>query len=169
MNRISFGLVENEFFREPVESMIVDGEPLADLIGRSAPRSGYTNLVSALLPPSDTFLTPAEAARIRSTILPPEGGVEVAPVLICPDDLDLSCSVIVVQIERIAGSVIWRQVGVELGKLVELHGGMQTPTVEWWQGVGPFSFSLAEYEACLAAFESAATQKPEAMARGSEL
>jgi hypothetical protein len=40
MNRIAFGLVENEFLREPVEAMIVDGEPLANLIGRATPASG---------------------------------------------------------------------------------------------------------------------------------
>ena len=149
MNRICFGLVENEFFSDPVESMLVDGEPLANLVARCAPTSGYTSLVSSLLPPRGTFMTPDEVTRIRSTILPSEGAVEVAPILICPDDLDLSCSVVVVQIERIADRVLWRKIGAEVGP-----SGEGSEDVDWWQEVGPFSFALSEYQECLAAFES---------------
>ena len=151
MNRISFGLVENEFFREPVESMLVDGEALASLIARCAPRSGFTGLVSALLPPSDTFLTVDEVTRIRSAIMPSEGAIEVAPILICPDDLDLSCSVVVVQVERVGEEIIWRKIGAEVARSEQEEPHR---TVEWWQGLGPFSFSLTEYQACVAAFES---------------
>lgn len=169
MNRILFDLVHNEFRSGLVESMIVDGESLASLVARSAPTSGYNGLVSALLPPRETLMSAEDSALIRSRILPPEGGVAIAPILICPDDLDLSCTVIFAQVERAGDTVTWRQLGVEarhsevrsVGALAVIkREGKLTDTMDWWPGVGPFSFSLEEYRACLTAFERAAAENP---------
>jgi hypothetical protein len=170
-NQIGFALVPNAFFREPVPSMVVDGEPLERLVARLAPTpdfpTGYTGLVSVLLPQSETLLSADEAARIRSTLLPPEGSVAIAPLLMCPDDLDLSCTVVFARVERAFNTVTWQQLGVDEGGPAEVlavgslavikweskrDSGL-TNTMNWWAGVGPYTFALDEYEACLASFE----------------
>lgn len=38
----------------------------------------------------------------------------VLPVLMCPDDCDLSCTVIVVNVIKADGYIIWKQVGIDM-------------------------------------------------------
>ncbi len=97
-----------------------------------------------------------EAALVRARILPPDGSLANAPVLICPDDLDLACTVVFAEVHRDGETVIWRRLGVE--RRAADNNNEIGKDMEWWPAPGPFAFPLADYVACLAAFEEDAVR-----------
>ncbi|HEY1100465.1 MAG TPA: hypothetical protein VGF99_16110 [Myxococcota bacterium] len=121
-------------------TIFVDGEPIATVVGRLAADEDIATLVVTLQPVVETCLTDDDAAHIRATLLPPVGVTSIAPLLMCPDDLDLFCTVVDVEVVVDDTSVIWRRFGVRAG---EGH--------TWWAST-PLVFERDAYRRCLAAF-----------------
>jgi hypothetical protein len=71
----------------------------------------------------------------------------------CPDDLDLWCTVVVAEVVREVSVVWWRRIGLDAteAKSGDMPRGIGS-RVDWIDELGPFCFETAEYERCLAAF-----------------
>ncbi len=89
VNRLQVFEQPSKYIAEPHELLAVDGTPLDVLLDAACPGRGLLGLVPALL---DWLSDPAERALVRARILPTIGSSAIAPVLMCPDDLDLSCT-----------------------------------------------------------------------------
>lgn len=79
----------------------------------------------------------------------------VLPILLCPDDFDFSCTVIVVEVVCIDDKVIWRRFGMDITpydadetELPKYIG----KKVNWFHDLGPFEFSKEEYLLCVSQF-----------------
>ncbi|CAA6802351.1 MAG: Unknown protein [uncultured Sulfurovum sp.] len=71
--------------------------------------------------------------------------VSVLPILICSEDLDLSCSVVVVEVQKLENSVKWLRMGYgELGWIDESSLISSVPS---------FEFTHEEYDRCIRAFK----------------
>jgi len=131
--------------------LAVDGVPLDVLVDSVRPYLTLLGLVPALL---DWLTDPKERALVWQRILPPTGAVAVAPVLVCPDDLNLWCTVVAAEVAPMGSVVGWNRIGVDRskpkpGEMPEAVGTV----VEWFSEIGPYRFDRAKYERCLAAFE----------------
>lgn len=73
-------------------------------------------------------------------------------MLMCPDDADLWCTIVVAEVEADESVVWWHRIGVDATERRGLHVDSVGETVEWFDQIGPFSFDRTEYEQCLAAF-----------------
>lgn len=79
----------------------------------------------------------------------------VLPILLCPDDFDFSCTVIVVEVICVEDKVIWRKIGIDTTPFdideTELPKYIGKK-VDWFENIGPFEFSKAEYLLCISQF-----------------
>jgi hypothetical protein len=131
--------------------LVLDGVQLDVLLDSARPDLNLLGLVPTLL---DWLADPKERALVWERILPPTGSIAVAPVLMCPDDCDLWCSVVVAEVSPVESIVWWRRVGLDMSKpqpedMPKAIGG----AVKWFSGLGPYCFDRAGYEECLASFK----------------
>lgn len=144
MNTLATKSISNPFSGLPYDILLVDGQSLEDIV--LATKS--TELIPGLVP---TFLdwleAPAERAEVWCRALPPDGSISQLPVLMCSEDIDLWCTLIMVEVSLKKGVVHWHRFGLEISDA-------QTPDrigqrVQWFDDVGGMSFDLKNYEAVL--------------------
>lgn len=144
MNRIEAIRAPSKHVPEPHLGMVIDGVPLDVALG-------VEGLVSALL---GWFHDDTDVLVPWQRILPDEGCSGYAPVLICPDDLDLRCSVVMAEVVAEAEVIRWDRLGYDA-----TPGGAVGSWIRWEPGWGPYRFRRAEYESCLAAFRPQDTEQ----------
>ncbi len=151
MNRLTVIDATSKYVSERHKVLLLDGVPLDVLVDSVRPDLTVRGLVPALL---DWLSDPKERALVRRRILPLRGRVAVAPVLVCPDDLDLWCAVLVAEVNPVGSVVFWRRLGLDRSRPrpEEMPDAVGT-VVEWFSGLGPYCFGRSEYEQCLAAFK----------------
>lgn len=137
MNRISAIRASSKYVPEPHLAIAVDGVTLDVALG-------VEGLVSSLL---GWFHDDADVPVPWERILPDDGCTGYAPVLICPDDLDLTCNVIMAEVVAEAGVIRWDRLGYSASPRPSFGA-----YIRWEPGWGPYCFSRTEYERCLAAF-----------------
>ena len=77
------------------------------------------------------------------------GSVNYVPLLVCPDDNDLSCTVIVTEQCIIDDKVIWRRFGLLEGFIQE-----QNPnTIDWFDAIPKLIFSIDNFEKIFGQFK----------------
>lgn len=123
--------------------MAVDGIPIDRLLGERT-----DGLVSSLL---GWFHDDVDCQIPWDRILPDTGCTSYAPILICPDDLDLRCSVVIAEVVAEREIIRWDKLGFDA-----TTRGTVGSMVRWDPGWDGYCFSRQEYEACLAAFKSVA-------------
>lgn len=139
MNRIESIRAPSKFIPDPHLVIAVDGIPLDVALG-------VEGLVSALL---GWFHDDADRAVPWGRILPDVGCTGYAPVLICPDDLDLVCSVVMAEVVAEPAVIQWDRIGYNAAPRPAFGG-----CIRWESGWGPYRFSRADYERCLAEFSA---------------
>jgi hypothetical protein len=131
-----------EFVCDPHLVIAIDGVPLDRILSAACPHQKLNGLVPAML---DWIHDNRERQIVWQRILPAHATRSIAPVLICPDDLDLRCSVIVADVTSTADAVVWQRLGLDHSEPDELPENIGTK-VEWLGGVGPFTFDRVEYK-----------------------
>lgn len=71
------------------------------------------NLYKGLVPTLLYGLTDKEDEIVWNSILPNKGQVSICPILMCPDDYDFSCTLIVSEIENYGSFIGWKQLGID--------------------------------------------------------
>jgi hypothetical protein len=140
VNRIEAIRVPSKFIPESHLVIAVDGVPLDVALG-------VEGLVSSLL---GWFHDDADCLVPWQRILPDVGTTGYAPVLICPDDLDLWCSVVMAEVTAEPDVIRWDRLGYNASPRSAFGA-----CIQWELGWGPYRFSRAEYQRCLAAFKPA--------------
>ena len=139
MNRIQAIRATSKFATEPHLIIAVDCVPLDVALG-------VEGLVSSLL---GWFHNDEDSLIPWQRILPKVGCTGYAPVLICPDDLDFSCGVVMAEVVAEPDVIRWDRLGFDA-----TSNGAVGSCIEWKPSWGPYRFSRAEYEACLADFKT---------------
>jgi len=75
------------------------------------------------------------------------GWEALVPLLVCSDDLDLTCTVIVAEQHADEHHVHWRRFGL-LRELITL----QCPAVDWYDSIPSLTFERSRFESVLDAF-----------------
>lgn len=76
----------------------------------------------------------------------------VVPLLMCPDDLDFSCFIIVAEIRSLGDTVRWERIGLDDSEDRVLHPDNVGTVVEWFEYIPPLVFPKEEYVACVQTF-----------------
>lgn len=150
MNTITAELLETEFVDREHLSIVIDDEPL-DMLIAGEDEFGEVHSVGLVPTLLDWLKDEKERAFVWERILPAMGKKAIAPVLMCPDDCDLVCTVVVAEIENKGHEVIWKRIGIDVGRTGD---NLKTigKKVDWFD-LPPFHFRIAEYTQCVEQFK----------------
>ena len=139
MNEVDAVLDTSRYCDEPHLVVLVDGEPLDELLAQAVERDDLAGLVltlgNALYEPTESQLAWSRIAASRQPT--------VAPLLICPDCGAFDCTVVVAEVRRTDAGVEWTRFGLDVS-----GGDRQIPrsTTDWFRASPAFRFPQADYE-----------------------
>lgn len=73
----------------------------------------------------------------------------IVPLLVCPDDVDLSCTVIVAEQFSSETSITWERFGLLMDSV-----NSENPTIDWYQGIRPVEFERGNFMEVIEAFRA---------------
>jgi hypothetical protein len=147
VNTIDVKRANSKFVAEPHLAITVDGIPLDALLDELLPDWQLAGLVSSLL---GWFHNDEDRAVPWERILPEVGCTGYAPLLICPDDLDYDCTVVMAEVVAEPGVVRWDRLGFDATR-----DGTVGSCIQWQPVLGSYCFGRLHYERCVAAFKPA--------------
>jgi len=126
----------------------VDGYWLDEKLDEIYPRKSIKGTVPTLL-----FLMAVdkESEIVWNRILPNQGEKTICPILMCPDDADFSCTLIVAEIENTGKTIIWNKLGMD--NTDEVEPEKIGSTVDWLDKVDSLEFNISEYKNMLNRFK----------------
>ena len=147
MNVIEAKLFQSRYTDESHLALWVDNEPLDRLLDRWVPGQEIEGLVPAWLEwMIDRNEQDVAQSRMR---LPREGCVRV-PLLMCPDDLDFSCSIVIADLEASESTVKWRRLGYD--QTASNDPEKIGRDVRWFDGLTELCFERSQYQRCIQLF-----------------
>jgi hypothetical protein len=151
MNRI--GVVRRQSIYSVGEHLdiAVDGAPLSEALAAVFPEEHIHGLVPCLLPWHGSPEGARELQISLERFLPPPGATTNAPILMCPDDLDFWCTIIIAEVQHAYNHIRWNRVGLNQCEGVKLPEAVGNPT-NWMEGFGGWSFGISDYQAVFEAF-----------------
>ncbi len=147
-HQIQAELLPTEYCPTPHLVITVDGAPLDQILVAATGDESFLGLIPAWL---GDMTDPTERKIVWDRIQQPTGTNTKVPVLMCPDDLDLWCSVILADTTRADDTVTWHALGTHAGRSDGLPHSIGL-AVDWLPAIGPFRFDRAAYDACVARF-----------------
>ncbi len=142
VQRIEARVISSKFGSGSDVELLIDGEKVEHLLGRVITGRGLEELVCCW---GGNFESPLEwvLTRKRMTLLD-DSGMNV-PLLNCPDDADLCCSVLMTEVFDAGEWVEWRRLGFNqanlgIGELEKIG-----EEVSWFDGVEKFRFAQSDY------------------------
>ncbi|MBU2714401.1 hypothetical protein [Zooshikella harenae] len=149
MNFIEVKYEQTLFWSEPHPCIFIDGERLDKIVQQLCPDEDYLGLIPTLF---SALHNDAQAKVVWERVLPKERA-SILPVLMCPDDVDLYCTLIVVEVTVMDKVVIWKRFGLD-----DSCGDSYVPTwlgtdVKWIQDSPTFEFDINDYRLMLKEFK----------------
>lgn len=153
MNRIEAQQGKCADIQREYLTIAIDGVPLDGLLDALNPEWKISGFIPSLL---GWFHDPQDRYIPWERILPGVGCTGYAPILICPDDLDFVCTVIMAEVTTESLDVVqWDRLGFDVAK-----AGSVGSVIRWEPLMGQYTFDRNQYENCLAAFKEFSEQSP---------
>lgn len=127
----------------------IDGYWLDEKLEELIPGNMYKGMIPTLL---FAMEIDNEKEVVWRRIFPSKGTIVNCPVLMCPDDCDFSCTLIIAEIENRGDTVRWNKLGVD--KTTEWEADKVGSSVEWFDCCEVLEFSIAEYQKMLEDFKA---------------
>ena len=140
MNRIQAKYEKSEYSKEPHLTISVDGKSLDKILHEIYPDKNLIGLVHTLL---DWLEDPEERKLVWDRFESEKK--QIVPILMCPDDVDLWCAIINVEIEKTENSVKWLRIGLDNSEFKNNSSEFIGTTVEWFNEIEPMEFDRVEY------------------------
>ncbi len=118
----------------------IDDYWLDEMIDSLYPQNSFKGLIPTLLPQLENQ---SEKDIILNRILPSVGQKTICPILMCPDDCDFSCTLIIAEIENTGQTIKWNKLGIN--KSQELEPKLIGSSVDWFDKISPVEFELTAY------------------------
>lgn len=136
MDSVTIDNYKTRFSRADHPMIFVNGASLDELLERELGDENLGGLV-----PSITWLWDEEEKSIAIERFSDETiGCIVVPILVCPDDADFSCSVLMVEVEQTESSVLWNRFGFDKSSTNQIG-----TTISWYKSDKNYEFSKSEY------------------------
>ena len=126
----------------------IDGYWLDEKLDELYPGNNYKGLIPTLV---YWMEREDEKAVVWERILPRENETAICPVLMCPDDNDFSCTLIVAEIRNCGNVIQWKQIGIDKTKQWEAE--KVGSTVAWLDKFTGFEFPIQDYLIMLEQFK----------------
>ncbi|WFD11931.1 hypothetical protein [Tepidibacter hydrothermalis] len=145
MNSIQAKIITTECVDDEYLMIFVDGIRLDKWLVNILGNNDFLNLIPTWL---GWLLDLKEQEYVwRKTSLC-ECETTILPILVCPDDLDFSCIVVVCEVEYINTLVQWKRIGIDRTVFPTYIG----KDIEWFENIPLLEFSRNQYENCINKF-----------------
>lgn len=125
----------------------IDSEWLDENLDTFYPGNQYTGLIATLA----SWMMPKDQEEVVwKRILPDINEITICPILMCPDDNDFSCTLVVAEIEHCGTHIKWNRLGLDT--TYEWEAERVGTKVEWFAQPAALKFSLADYVTMLDCF-----------------
>lgn len=163
MNKIE-GLLDQSDYEGYLDfiNFRVDGYWLDEKLGELYPDQWFKGMVPTLVYWMERN---DEKEVVWQRILPNENEPSVCPILMCPDDADFSCTIIVAEIFNFGEIIQWKRIG--LNKTKEWEAEMVGTTVEWFEKFPVLNFHKSDYLQMLDNFRNRMEVDKKFMEKGS--
>jgi hypothetical protein len=148
LNTISIKTYQNEFSGNNYYGILIDGISLEEHALKNSTTEITPGLVSTFLNWLDD---PLEQKIVWKRALPETYSKVNLPVLMCSEDIDLWCTVIIAEVEVDDHYVYWNKFGLDTSDFEDTPEPIGT-TVDWFSG-NTLVFKRDEYENVLNAFK----------------
>ncbi|MBP0725984.1 hypothetical protein J5Y03_12455 [Bacillus sp. RG28] len=142
-NKIEVKKLKSEYCNDKHLTIVIDGVPLDVILHNLYPNNRLLGLVPTILDWIDN-IKEKELIKLRFSSLKDE---EVLPILICPDDCDLWCTVIVAKVLQKNEFIIWDKIGIDKSSREKLLNGYDCigSKVKWLDKAHSLTFNIDEY------------------------
>lgn len=142
-NKIEVNCMKSEYCAEEHLTIVVDDIPLDKLLHSLYPSRNFLGLVPTIVDWLDDEQERVFVKR-RFTSANQE---EILPILMCPDDCDLWCTVIVANVVKADGQITWKKIGVDVSTREDmlLGCGVIGSRVDWLDKIVPMNFEETQY------------------------
>lgn len=144
INKISVEKVESKYVKEVHPNIYVDGKPLDHILNELYP----DDLLLGLIPMIVDWMSIDEEFKLVENTFNAADDVKIIPILMCPDDCDLSCTLIVAEVETTFNQVRWNRIGIDINNpkdLINQNKFLETG-VKWLDKVPKMTFLNEEYK-----------------------
>ena len=145
LNSIKAELTTTEYVNGEHLMIFVDDIRLDRWLSSKLDDKNYLGLIPTWL---GWLLNPKEQEYVWMTTKLCKTKTTIVPFLICPDDLDFSCTVVVCEVKYTDTSVRWGRVGIDRTGYPTYIGS----DIDWLANVPSLQFLRQQYEECLNAF-----------------
>jgi hypothetical protein len=144
VNKIEVKPIKSKYIDVEHPTIIIDGVPLDLILHKHYPSKNFLGLVPTLINWIDDQ---KEKKLVQDRYKSKEKEVSL-PVLMCPDDCDLWCTVIIAKVINLNGNVIWDKIGIDRSTGNELLAGYDFigSRVEWLDLIPQYVFDEDEYK-----------------------
>ncbi|MFY7669506.1 hypothetical protein ACOSP6_00325 [Tenacibaculum sp. MEBiC06402] len=127
---------ENKFLNIKIDGVWID-----EKFNKLYPNNFIEGTIPTL---SYKLQTEIEEKIVWKRFLPAENTVTICPILMCPDDCDFECSLIVAEIENSKTQIRWNRIGLDKSETYKIKENVGSD-VEWFKGKYSFEFERDEY------------------------
>lgn len=144
MNKLSVRIMKSQYIQEEHLNIIIDGKLLDNILHEHYPDELLLGLVPTIV---DWLGTEEEVRLIQSAFFSNEES-SIVPVLMCPDDCDLSCTLIVVEVETSSEAVVWKRMGINISNPAEAmkRNRFLQHEIKWLSKIPIMYFSKEDYK-----------------------
>jgi hypothetical protein len=118
----------------------IDDQWLDEKLDKSYPDNMYDGLIPTLV---FWLERESEKAVVWKRIIPNQNEVEICPILMCPDDCDFSCTLIVAEIQNYGTFIQWKRLGID--ETNEWESEKVGTKVKWFDNFPELNFEKADY------------------------
>jgi hypothetical protein len=148
MNSISTIISKPRFASIEQPVLAIDGVPVYQWVNSQIFDADGNDDTHTLVP-AQTWLYDEDESRIAWELLEPtHEGSTVAPLLVCPDDMDLNCTVVVVEQIVDKQTVEWRRFGLSIN-----HINSVVTSVRWSESEQCAIFDRTQFEEAVLDFK----------------
>ncbi|MCM3631662.1 hypothetical protein M3194_30690 [Paenibacillus glycanilyticus] len=143
MNKMEVIKMKSKYCDNEHYCIVIDGIPLDSLLQGINSEEDYEGLIPTIL---DWVDEPREKSLVLSRYTSPEQ-IVMLPILMCPDDCDLWCTLIVVEVVKEDSFIKWSRIGLDRSTREELINGYECigKRVEWFANFPSMIFKQEEY------------------------
>jgi hypothetical protein len=128
----------------------IDGEFIDEMLDRLNPGLQFKGLVSAL---SYEFELDIHTSIVWRRIIPAVGMESACPIIMCPDDRDFTCSLLVAKIKNDGYCINWEKIGLDRSRESHVNPELVGANVEWLDQPRNLTFDIQQYVRAIDAFK----------------
>lgn len=132
--------LKSQYIKEEHYNLIIDGIPLDVRLNELYPSDHYLGLI----PVFTEWLNTDDERRLVTARYSSTKDLEMLPILMCPDDCDLWCTLVVAEVITTDEYITWNRLGLDKSYLIN---GVENigSEVEWLELLPAMKFKKEEY------------------------